>query len=91
MLISKGETLSTSDAVMRAVLCQSVRTQNKCLSSFFSRFKDLDNEIFSLFTDLDIAVLPANFSFLFPAPPLFLSLFAFIEQTVTKSKNNGIG
>lgn len=64
MLISKGEMLLTSDAVMCAVLCQSVRMQNKGLSSFLSPFKDSDNEIFSLFTDLDIAVLLAIFSFL---------------------------
>jgi len=56
--------LLTSDAIVCAVLCQSVRTQNKRPSSFLSPFKDSDNEFFSLLADLDIAVLTANFSFL---------------------------
>lgn len=89
--------MSASDAVTCVVLCQSVRTQNECLSSFLSPFRDSDNEIFSLFADLDIAVLPANFSFLsfscissFPTSPPPPALFTFIEQTVTTPKKTGI-
>lgn len=58
---------------------------------FFNLFEDLHNEIFSLFTDLDRAVVMASSSLhsFFPSPPLFLPLF--IEQTAANSKTNGTG